>query len=66
MSDNYFVSDAFQNDAEKAVGEAIAQADALGLPKAYDPAMPAAAPEKTEVVGLTTKKKALAKALQAA
>jgi hypothetical protein len=50
------MSDAFRKDAAAAVAEAIAKADALGLPKAYDPA-PAVVPEKTEVVRLTTKKR---------
>lgn len=35
MSANYFMSDAFNKDAAKLVREAIAKADALGLPKAY-------------------------------
>lgn len=65
MSNNYFMSDAFQQDAVKAVQEAVDKADALGLPKAYDPT-PVVVPEKTEVVRLTTKKKALAKPLQTA
>lgn len=65
MSKNYFMSDAFHKDAVKAVEEAVAKADALGLPKAYDP-VPVAIPEKTEVVRLTTKKKALVKPPRAA
>ena len=32
---NYFMTDAFHTDAVKAVREAVAEADALGLPKAY-------------------------------
>jgi hypothetical protein len=37
MSTNYFMSDAFLQDAAKAVREAVAKADALGLPKACSP-----------------------------
>ena len=38
MSENYFVSEAFDEAAKKAVREAIAKADELSLPKAYGPA----------------------------
>jgi hypothetical protein len=58
MSGNYFMSEAFNKDAAKAVDEAVAKADALGLPKAYS-----AAPELPEqpvivkIAGATKKKK---------
>jgi hypothetical protein len=35
MSTNYFMSEAFRQDAAKAVREAVAEANAHGLPKAY-------------------------------
>ncbi|MET3135233.1 hypothetical protein AAKU55_005541 [Oxalobacteraceae bacterium GrIS 1.11] len=38
MSTNYVMSDAFNQAVIKSVQEAIAKADALGLPKAYSPA----------------------------
>lgn len=65
MSTNYIMSDAFYKDAVKAVEDAVAKADGLGLPKAYD-AAPVAAPKETEIVRLRPKKKALAKSIQAA
>lgn len=51
MSANYFMSDAFISDAIKSVREAVAKADALGLPKAYSdaPELPAR-PEIVRIV----------------
>lgn len=65
MGSNYFMSDAFHRDAAKAVTEAVAKADALGLPKAHVP-VSTVKPEDKEVVRLTTKKKTPSKATKVA
>jgi hypothetical protein len=66
MSTNYIMSKAFNRDAAASVRKAVAKADALGLPKAYDPAP--VLPETPVIVkiGSTAKKKMQTKIMRQA
>lgn len=61
MGTNYFMTDKFLDDASRAVQEAVQEADALGLPKAYvaAPDLPA----EPVVVRVATRKKKIAVAV---
>jgi hypothetical protein len=62
MGTNYFMTDKFLEDASRAVQEAVQEADALGLPKAYvaAPVLPA----EPVVAQVPARKKKIAAALE--